>query len=136
MDINQAPAKSGDRCGWDALQVSREDDQPGIAHRANELGGVRGIGEDRHGDIRPPRPLQRRAVRTARHDPRDACDRGVPPQGVEQRLEVGAAARNQRRHRNRRHRVQGASAAGFGPAVTVRVNAPVARRSRLVVTMR
>jgi len=135
MDINQPPAKPRDRGGWDALQVAREHDQARVARRPHQLGRVRRIGQQLHGHTCAARPLERRRVAAVRHDARDARHRGVL-QGVEQRLDVGAAARHQHRHRNGRHRVQGASAAGLGPAVTVSVNAPVACRSLLVATMR
>ena len=136
MDINHAPAKSRDRGGRDALHVSGEDDEPGVARGPHQLGRVRRIGQHLDGHAGPARPLQRRRVAPARHDARDACHGRATPQSVEQRLKVGAAARHQHGYRYGRHRVQGASAAGFGPAVTVRVNGPVARRSLLVATMR
>jgi hypothetical protein len=74
MDINQPPAKPRDGGGWDALQVAREHDEPGVARAANNLPRVRWIGQHLRRHAGAPRPLECAGVVPARHDARDARD--------------------------------------------------------------
>ncbi len=135
MDINQAPPEPRDGLGRNPLQVSREHDEPGVTRGRHDLPRIIRVREHDGGHTCPLRSLERGRVGAARDHARNPRDRRVA-QRVEQRLEVRAATRDQHGHRNRRHRSQGASDPGLGPATTLSVNAPVASRSLLVTTMK
>ena len=94
MDINHPPAKAGDHRRRHELQVSGEDDQPGVVQSRQQLGRIGGVAQHGGRDPGAVRPLERARVRPIGNDPRDAGNgRRGAVQSVEERLEVRAAAR-------------------------------------------
>ena len=135
MDINHPPAEPGDHGGGDQLQVAGQDDQVGVGERGEQLGRVAGVAQDRGRDaastgaIQCARPCPiRYHAGDLRAVPLPAPGSRLPFQRVEQRLQVGPAARDEDGDADRRHppRLQRASDLGFDPLVTLIENAPVA----------
>ena len=138
MDINHAPLEARDGGSGDAFQVAREHHEPRVSDGSDDLRGIVRVGEHDRPDRGAPRARERHRVGAVRDHAVDPRHRRIT-QRVEQRLQIGPAPRYEHGHGQRSrssHRVQGASETGFGPAATVSVNGPVARRSLLVTTMK
>jgi hypothetical protein len=96
VDINHPMAETGDHRPGDFLEVAGEDDEPRARRFQGglEFGGIGGIREDMSGNARPAGALEGARIGAVRDD-QDDPGRGLPGEGVEQRLQVRAAARDQ-----------------------------------------
>ncbi len=137
VDINRPLAKAPDDGRGEELQVSGEDDEVGVVQRSEELVGIRWVVQDGGPDPGPPRPVQCGGGGAIGNDVRDA-GRGGGPEGVEQGLQVRAAARDEDGDPERgppgQLGWQGLSDFGLAPLVTLRTNAPVANLRPCVFT--
>lgn len=129
VDINRPLAKARDHACGEELQVTGEDEEVGVGQRSEELVGVRRVAQHRGPDAGAPGPVQCASVGAIGHDVRDA-GRGLGPEGVEQSLQIRAAARNEDGDSQRgppgQLGRQGVSDFGLAPFVTLRTKAPVA----------
>ena len=106
MDINHPPAKARHRLRRHELEVSGEDDEVAAFEGAEQLGGVGGIAQHRRGHAGVPGPFQGAGVASIGDDAGDNNRGGVsgrPGEGVQQRLQVRAAARNEDGDTHRGH---------------------------------
>ncbi len=137
VDINRPLGKARDHARRQELQVSGEDDEIGVDQRSEELVRIGGVVQYGGPDPRPPGPVQGGGVGAIGNDVRHA-GRRRGPEGVEQCLQIRAAARDEDGDPERgppdQLGWQGLSDFGLAPLVTLRTNAPVANLRPCVFT--
>ena len=100
VDVDDPAAKARDDRSVDEFEVARQHHQLRAGQGGQHLGGVAGVAQHRGGHAGPARPLQRAGVGTAGDHACNAGDGGIV-QGVEEGLQVRAAARHQHGDTNR-----------------------------------